>query len=251
SSDLDSDTFLLSDAEDLVPMFRQMADGSFQQDAQGAYVLHEKDSADGTFVIRYYRPRIEGLFARIERWQHKTKGELKWRVISKDNVTTLFGWTEQSRIADPGNEYRIYEWLPEYVFDDKGNCIQYSYKKEDAAGFDHTLPHNRNRFKDGAIRYTNTYLERVRYGNRTPYRTFGDAHPPESDYLFEALFDYGEYDVGTPNDVVADWRYRPDAFSNYRAGFEIRTTRLCRRVLFFHHFTGQGEYDGLVKSLDF
>src|SRR5690606_15652925 len=91
----------------------------------------------------------------------------------------------------------------------------------------------------------------IRDGNRTPYRAFGDAHPPESDYLFEALFDYGEYDVDTPHDAVADWGYRPDAFSNYRAGFEIRTTRLCRRVLFFHHFKGQGEYDGLVKSLDF
>ncbi|MBL0317455.1 MAG: VCBS repeat-containing protein [Flavobacteriales bacterium] len=37
-------------------------------------------------------------------------------------------------------------------------------------------------------------------------------------------------------------------FSDYKSGFEIRTTRLCKRVLLFHHFL---EYDGLVKSLDF
>jgi hypothetical protein len=29
---------------------------------------------------------------------------------------------------------------------------------------------------------------------------------------------------------------RTDPFSNYRAGFELRTRRLCRRVLMFHHF---------------
>lgn len=247
----DSDTFLFSEAEDLVPVFKQQTDGSFQQDADGAYVLHEKDSADGVFIIRYYRPRIEGLFAKIERWQHKTNGELKWRIISKDNVTTLFGWTAQSRIADPNDEYRIYEWLPEWVFDDKGNGVQYNYKKENGAGVDHSLPHNRNRLKNGAITYTQTYLERIRYGNRTPYRKFGDAYPPDSDYLFEALFDYGEYNADAPFDEVADWGYRHDAHSNYRAGFEIRTTRLCHRVLFFHHFREDGEYDGLVKSLDF
>ena len=30
--------------------------------------------------------------------------------------------------------------------------------------------------------------------------------------------------------------YRPDPFSSYRSGFEVRTTRLCQRVLMFHHF---------------
>ena len=29
---------------------------------------------------------------------------------------------------------------------------------------------------------------------------------------------------------------RPDPFSTFRAGFEIRTLRLCRRVLMLHHF---------------
>src|SRR5690606_9436895 len=33
----DSDTFLFSEAEDLVPVFKQQTDGSFQQDADGAY----------------------------------------------------------------------------------------------------------------------------------------------------------------------------------------------------------------------
>ncbi|MEJ7711923.1 MAG: SpvB/TcaC N-terminal domain-containing protein [Pyrinomonadaceae bacterium] len=36
---------------------------------------------------------------------------------------------------------------------------------------------------------------------------------------------------------IHPWLCRPDAFSTYRAGFEIRTSRLCRRVLMFHHFS--------------
>ncbi len=246
----DADTFLLSEAEDLVPIFKRTADGGFEQDTNGSYVIHEQDSADGDFTIRYYRPRIEGLFARIERWMHKTTRELKWRVISKENVTTLFGWTSHSRIADPENEYRVFEWLPEFVFDDRGNCTQYAYKKEDHKGFDHSLPHNRNRFRNGTISYTNTYLAKIRYGNSTPYRNFGDPHLPEEDYLFSVLFDYGEYGSDAPDEEIADWGYRQDAFSDYKAGFEIRTTRLCRRILFFHRFRGAGEYNGLVRSID-
>ena len=37
----------------------------------------------------------------------------------------------------------------------------------------------------------------------------------------------------------AHWPYRPDPFSSYRAGFEVRTYRLCQRVLMFHHFPGE------------
>ncbi|HKJ40523.1 MAG TPA: SpvB/TcaC N-terminal domain-containing protein, partial [Sunxiuqinia sp.] len=196
------------------------------------------------------KPRIEGLFARIERWKNKTSGEIKWRIITRDNVTTLFGWTAESRIADPKDERRIFEWLPEFVFDDKGNCSHYRYKKEDDTGLVKSLLHNRNRFKNGQITYTNTYLSKILYGNKTPYKNFEDVFPAENDYLFLTVFDFGEYNEDSPFDLVADWDYRNDAFSSYKSGFEIRTSRLCKRVLLFHHFTGEGEYNGLVKSLD-
>src|SRR5690606_19133274 len=131
---IDSDIFLFSEAEDLVPEFKKVPteDDSleFERDAQGEYIIHE-DSSDLHFTIRYYKPRIEGLFARIERWTAKESDEMKWRVITKDNVTSLFGWTAESRICHPENENKIFEWLPEWVFDDKGNCTQYVYKKED------------------------------------------------------------------------------------------------------------------------
>ncbi|MEO7315291.1 MAG: SpvB/TcaC N-terminal domain-containing protein, partial [Ginsengibacter sp.] len=96
----DSDTFLLSDAEDLVPVFKKKTDGRFDMDSQDNYMLHEKDSSDNLYTLRYYSPRIEGLFARIERWRHKISGQIKWRVIDRSNVTTLYGWTTVSTIAD-------------------------------------------------------------------------------------------------------------------------------------------------------
>ncbi|MCD4731548.1 MAG: insecticidal toxin complex protein, partial [Bacteroidales bacterium] len=48
------------------------------------------------------------------------------------------------------------------------------------------------------------------------------------------------------------WEYRPDGFSRYRTGFEIRTNRLCKRVLMFHHFRGEPQFgeNYLVRSLD-
>jgi hypothetical protein len=77
----ESDVFILSGAEDLVPVLK--ADGDRE-------VL---DSPDRRFKIQRYRPRVEGLFARIERWTKVDSGEIHWRSITKDNVTTLYGKT--------------------------------------------------------------------------------------------------------------------------------------------------------------
>jgi len=249
--DMDSDTFLFSESEDLVPEFRKGLDGNFSKDSAGNYVIKENDSPDGLFTIRYYKPRIEGLFARIERWSHKKAAEIKWRIISKENVTTLFGWSAGSRISDPEDAHKIFAWLPEFVFDDKGNCSHYFYKKEDAKGFNSSLLHNRNRSENGNITYTNLYLEKVLYGNKIPYKSFNDAYPNPNAYLFQTAFDYGEYEADTPYAKTKDWDFRQDAFSEYKSGFEIRTTRLCKRVLLFHHFTELPGGSALVKSLNF
>jgi hypothetical protein len=248
---IDSDVFLFSEAEDLVPAFRKNTDDVFELDANNEYVIDERDSPDGQFVIRYYRPRIEGLFAKIERWRDRVSGEIKWRVITRENVTTLFGWTQNSRISDPFNALRIFEWLPEFVFDDKGNCVHYVYKKEDDIGFNASFVHHKNRFRNDEITYTNTYPEKILYGNKTQFTVLGDQYPAETDYLFSTEFDYGDYNSDSPFDKTNDWEFRPDAFSSYKSGFEIRTTRLCKRILLFHHFGQPGEYEGLVRSVDF
>jgi RHS repeat-associated protein len=253
---IDSDTFLFSEAEDLVPEFKKGPDGSFLVDTKSEYIINETNSPDESFTIRYYRPRIEGLFARIERWSSKTSEEKKWKVTTKDNVATLFGWTSNARITDPEDETRIYEWLPEFVFDDKGNCSQYLYKKEDNTGLDNTLLHHHNRIKAGQITYTNLYLEKVLYGNKTPYGLPGNAFPPETVYMFQTVFDYG-IATGDTLENINPWNFRADAFSNYKAGFEIRTTRLCQRVLLFHIFDelalkqDKSDKKTLIRSVNF
>jgi RHS repeat-associated protein len=103
----------------------------------------------------------------------------------------------------------------------------------------------------GTITYANRYLKTILYGNTAPYRKFGDPYPAETDYVFRMEFDYGEFDPAAPYARTKDWDFRPDAFSDYRAGFEIRTTRLCRRVLIFHDFAELPGGSALVRSLDF
>src|SRR5450759_5375381 len=119
----ESDVFILSGAEDLVPVLKP--DGSRYKDTT---------TAPG-YTIHRYRPRIEGLFARIERWAN-TQGISHWRSISKDNITTLYGSSDESRIVDPADETRIFSWLICESYDDKGNAIRYEYKKENSQGID-------------------------------------------------------------------------------------------------------------------
>jgi hypothetical protein len=96
----------------------------------------------------------------------------------------------------------------------------------------------------------NRYLKRILYGNATPEPEDAD------DFHFEVVFDYGEHDEEAPsNEESVEWPARQDAFSTCRSGFEIRTYRLCRRVLMFHRFSELEENDApvplLVRSTDF
>src|SRR5262249_6398372 len=120
----ESDVYVLSGSEDLVPVLNP--DGTRFEDA---------DTAPG-FIIHRYRPRIEGLFARIERWTDVSSGAIHWRSISRDNVTTLYGKDENSRIFDPAGTDpalppRIFSWLICQGYDDKGNAVIYEYAPED------------------------------------------------------------------------------------------------------------------------
>lgn len=278
----DSDVFILSGAEDLVP--------EFQKDSGGGLILIDgKPVIDDTprtvngveYNIRRYRPRIEGLFARIERWTNdKDPADVFWRSISKDNITTWYGKTGESRIADPADSSRVFSWLICESCDDKGNVIVYEYKQEnadrvfeDAAGNPCAWVNERNR-----ERVANRYLKRICYGNHEPYLPkLTDTEWPRAlhagpsggnpDYFFEVVFDYedGHYTENAPDteDRIharpvchplpdAAWPARPDPFSTYRGGFEVRTYRLCQRVLMFHHFPDElGVPDYLVRSTDF
>ena len=244
------DTFQLSGVEDLVPVLQKNEDGYFLQDSEGNYNVHEQESSDQQNIIRLYIPRTEGAFNRIERWTEKQTGTVKWRVLSRDNVTTLYGWTQQARLYSPNDENKIYQWFPELTFDDKGNCIQYEYKRENGEGVNRQL-HLKNKVIKGLLQYTNLYPSTIYYGNKKPYTSFNQPFLNTTDYLFKTVFDYGEYQKEAPFENTLTWGHRADAFSNYRAGFEIRTSRLCQRVLQFHQFEELPGKLALVKALEF
>jgi RHS repeat-associated protein len=270
----ESDVYVLSGAEDLVPVLQPDGTRFKDQTTVPGYVIHR------------YRPRVEGLFARIERWTEVATGEIQWRSITRDNVTTRYGKDNSSRIfdpadPDPNHPTRIFSWLICESYDDKGNAIIYDYAAENDDNVDRSQANERNR-----TRTANRYVKRIRYGNREPNRdavTWQATDPsqlPKDTWMFEVVFDYGdahyeelELDPARPeaeqhrfvlasalpelewNAEGRGWDTRPDPFSLYRAGFEVRTYRRCRRVLMFHHIpdlpTGEKGYDGLVRATEF
>ncbi|GAB3918319.1 SpvB/TcaC N-terminal domain-containing protein [Larkinella terrae] len=247
----ESDVFMLAGAEDLVPVLGP----------DGKRLVDERIPG---FRIERYRPRTEGLFARIERWMNQTTGDVHWRSFSKDNVLTVYGLTENSRITDPADPQHIFSWLICETRDDKGNGILYEYKPEDGAQLDLTLAHESNRGnRSDKRRKTNRYVKRIRYGNRVSLldadakrpRFLSPAQIQNAGWLFEAVFDYGEHDDEKPLPTDSgEWLCRTDPFSTYRAGFEVRTYRLCQRVLMFHHFPEESAETGancLVRSTNF
>lgn len=273
----DSDVFILSGAEDLVPVLRSDPNGSWiasptgyerdsddwVHDALGNFVYHE-DDIDG-YRVRRYRPRVEGLFARIERWSAigGDGSDVHWRSISRDNILTIYGADEGSRIFDAERPERTFSWLICETRDDKGNGALYRYKEEDGVGVQMRNASERNRgAADDIRRSTNRYIKRILYGNQASLLNKSGARPrfmdqkkiqsqiDQGEWMFEVVFDYGDHDEDAPKPLddklmksdgtpVYPWAFRQDSFSSYRSGFEVRTARLCRRVLMFHHFADE------------
>ena len=251
----DDDTFLLSGAEDLVK-----ADDNPPE--------RPNPRLEGIYQVTTYRPRIEGLFARIERWERldgsPTDGlnDVFWKITTKDNITNIYGRTPQATLANPHAPRQIYQWLLELTYDAKGNYVHYEYTAEDGAGApDEIYEQNREP--------TQIYLKRIRYGNLNP-RDFSDlsavenlltTSPASDDHLFPAVFDYGEHGEidSEGHEVITEnidhetntWDLRLDPFSSFRAGFEIRTYRRCKRVLMFHNRIPGESNPVLVRSTDF
>lgn len=244
------DIFLIAGAEDLVPILN----GAGKRFSLPRTV-HGID-----YTVHLYRPRIEGLFARIERWTRTDSGISHWRTITRDNVTTVFGLNENSRIYDSLDPRRTFSYLICLTFDDKGNVTHYEYAAEDLAGVDKSSAHEANRADDD--RKTQRYLKYIRYGNVQPYfpdwSPDGGETPLPTEWHFQIVLDYGDHRADAPvpvPDPALDpaWPVRPDPFSAYRAGFEVRTYRRCERVLLFHNFPDEAGVgaDCLVRSTDF
>src|SRR5262245_12622975 len=172
-----SDTFILSGAEDLVPIE--------QQDGRTSY-----------------RPRTEGLFARI--WHHRDTDNDYWEVRSKDGLVSFYGtprpdgvsqaWRDPAAIADPDKPRHIFAWKLTRTEDPFGNRIDYLYERDDEQTED-------------THRWDQLYLSEIRYVD------YGDPADPR--FLVTVKFIYEN---------------RADRFSEYRPGFEIRTVRRCTKI---------------------
>lgn len=255
-----ADVFMLAGAEELVPFLVQV-NGQWRPE-----VLPPRVVAGQAYQIQRYRPRVEGFFGRIERWTNLSDPTaVCWRSITKENLTSWYGQTAESRIVDPADPTRIFSWLLCQSYDAKGNVIIYRYKAENNDGLDLAQAHEANRnAQGGRARRANRYLKRVCYGNRQPYLPVLAPDQPwpqpagEGEWYFDVVFDYGEHDDQQPTpQETGHWQPRPDPFSSYRATFEVRTYRRCRRILLFHHLPTdpadltQVGYDGLVSATEF
>jgi RHS repeat-associated protein len=255
----ESDVFILSGAEDLVPLLVKNSQGGWVRDASGG----PRVVGGSTYQVLRYRPRVEGLFARIERWVNASDSkDVFWRSISKDNITRWYGKTAESRIAGPRDPMHIFSWLICESYDDKGNVVVYRYKPEDSQNVDASQLSERNR--SDLDRSANRYLKRVRYGNRAPYYPVLAADQPwplppgtldpeaSPNWTFEVVLDYGEHDATAPlpSGESQPWACRHDPTSSYRSTFEVRTYRRCARILMFHHFPDEAGVgaDCLVRS---
>jgi len=94
--DLESDTFVLSNAEDLVPKLR---DDNESRD-------EEEKVVDGiNYKVIKFQPRTEGLFARIELWKRLDTGDIHWEVTSKDNIKSVYGKSKETQILSKAGKH--------------------------------------------------------------------------------------------------------------------------------------------------
>ncbi|MDR1458697.1 MAG: hypothetical protein LBI60_00555, partial [Bacteroidales bacterium] len=230
--DCESDVFILSGAEDLVPLLN--TDGTRRH--------REEENYD----IYAYRPRVEGLFASVERWVDKDSKISHWRSVSKDNILTIYGYSPDARIADPDRPKKVFSWLIEESVDAKGNDMLFVYQPEDKENIPESC------YESPRLRknlFANVYLKQVLYGNKAQQTNYKRQQttrweiPAADNFHFKLELNYGEAEDQT-------WLCRKDPFSNYRAGFEIRTYRLCRKIEMYHQFSELGQGWTLTKATE-
>lgn len=218
----ESDVFTISGAEDLVPFLNK--DNNWERVVNTEHPEYDRYA---------YRPRLESGFAKIEKWINKSDpSDVHWQTISPNNVTSIYGRSQASRIVNPSVEREIFQWKLEEVRDNLGNIIRYEYLRENSDNINPGLPSENLRLQNEKS-FTQLYLKKILYCNQEPHIA--------NNWHFQIIFDYGEHDPDSPSpsDYLNDlnkWRARKDPFSTYRSGFEIRTYRLCERILLFHQF---------------
>ncbi|MGV8004209.1 SpvB/TcaC N-terminal domain-containing protein [Photorhabdus temperata subsp. temperata] len=213
------------------------------------------EDISASYNITRYCSRSESNFIRFEHHQLDDKDAGHWLIYSPDGQIHCLGKTEQGRIFDPENKNKVAVWLLEESLSSTGEHIGYHYLAEDGKGLPEPLPEWELERERNAQRY----LSKVTYGNSEQHETlYLESQPvlPQDGWLFTLVLDYGErgnnLDEAPPFDTPENgqWLVRPDIFSRYEYGFELRTYRLCRQVLMYHHFPDQlGDENVLVNRL--
>ncbi|KRP46694.1 Insecticide toxin TcdB middle/C-terminal region [Pseudomonas libanensis] len=225
-----------------------------ERDAEGALISRRLSSFNdvplpGAYTVTRHFPRVEGRFDRIEHWQSATDTAGFWLIQSADGSQHFYGKTPLARIADPDHTHHVAQWLLQESLNAHGEHIYYHYTKE---------TDNTRYPRDCRARH---YLESVCYGNFTAREQeqlylWQTEDKPDVGWHFQLLFDYGERDLELDKrptfQNIRKWPTRPDPFSDFAFGFELRTLRRCSQILMFHHFPNEAQMGAdpvLVKRL--
>ncbi|HYF29882.1 MAG TPA: SpvB/TcaC N-terminal domain-containing protein [Chitinophagaceae bacterium] len=224
--------------QELIPLLEQQ---------QGTWV--HKTAENGTHFIYYYRPQIDTTFIRLEKWVQKTNAQIHWRLRNKGGQLMIFGMdpSGSTRISDPMHPDNVFQWMIEAQYDNLGNAMVFEYVRENHDLIDLSTSYERHRANGSGL--AQQYIKRIKYGNTVP--AFADIPAASQQWLFEVVMDYGEHGntPATAYNMVNAWPARFDPFSTYGPGFEVRTYRLCRRILMFHHITELGNGPTLIGNL--
>lgn len=212
-----TDVFILAGAGELLPKYDSTENG--YEKSEYTYT-NEGD----TWHIVAYRPRVEGTFSLIEQWTNVSTALSYWKVLSADNITSLYGISDSGRIYNPQHPEQIFEWLLETSYDAHGNKVEYTYRPGDTVN----IPESANNI--GRDYTSQRYPDTIFYGN------YFDENSDSEQFAFEVVFDYGQLNRDNPNNTPTDWSARADIFSSYKSGFEVRTARLCHGIYLRHNF---------------
>jgi RHS repeat-associated protein len=175
--------------------------GASQVDERDTFIL---SGAEDLVVIQdtqeetHYRPRTEGLFAQIVHHHDPKTQDNYWEVRSKDGLVSLYGTpgladNDLAVAANPSNPAQVFVWKLTETCDPFDNRIHYRYA--------------RDRGKRDGHAWDQPYLQQMCY---VDYTKQGQLQ-----FLVWVTFEYED---------------RKDEFSDYRAGFEMRTTRRCKAI---------------------
>lgn len=252
-------SFIAVDTEQGLPQYDRTDNFSFngktpieKQLVKTGSTWKPRTDENATHFIYYYRAKFEASFSRFEKWVDKGSGAIHWRMRSKDNILSIYGLNpaHETKIHDPKDASKTFIWLLEAQYDANGNAIKYEFKKEDGIGVDPKQSYEVSRLKKFNVQgFAQKYIHKIYYGNTKPL--VPDNPPPTGNkWMFEIAFDYGQLDNRpyTTSDALTGsaWSARLDPYSNYSSGFEVRTYRLCRRILMYHHFDELGSPTSLT-----